>query len=286
MDASLNGAELGPNCIGGVLLPQPACLDQFYTHPDLAGTFAMEVSDRWRDPNVLFVEPSAGDGAFVRPLRRARRNVRAMDIAPEGRGIIQGDFLCQHDLFRGRHSKIVVVGNPPFGRNASLAVQFFNRAAMSADAIAFIVPRTFRKASLQLRLNSRFHLVEDQNVQPNAFLVDGCAHDVPCAWQIWERRLELRQMPNPPSVDHLIEYTDPAGANFAMRRVGFYAGRIIPEDFTNLSRSTHYFLREITRGVMDVMKDIEWVDIAAQTAGVRSLSKREIAIELGRHCHS
>ena len=39
-------------------------LDQFYTRPELAAAYIAEVLDRWRDPEVLFVEPSAGAGAF------------------------------------------------------------------------------------------------------------------------------------------------------------------------------------------------------------------------------
>lgn len=256
-------------------------LDQFYTHPDLAGAYAKEVAARWPGADVLFVEPSAGNGAFVRPLREAGRRVRAMDIAPQASDIECGDFLVAHSLFSGDHPKAVVVGNPPFGKNASLAVKFFNRAAQDADAIAFIVPRTFRKMSLQRRLNPHFHLVADEDVPPGAFLLDGHAHDVPCAWQTWEKRDHKREVPEPPCVDHLIEYTEPALADFAMRRVGFYAGRVIVGNIGHLSRTTHYFLREITQGAAGMLSGIDWLDVADQTAGVRSLSKREIACKLG-----
>ncbi len=261
-------------------------LDQFYTHPDLARVYAEEISARWPDPDTLFVEPSAGDGAFVQPLKAAGRKVRAMDIAPKARGIVRGDFFEQHELYRGRHSKIIVIGNPPFGKNASLATRFFNRAALDADGIAFIVPRTFRKMSLQARLNPHFHLVKDKNVMDYAFLIDGHMHDVPCAWQIWEHREKERKMPETPSVDHLIEYTKPAFADFAMRRVGFYAGRVIQENIAWLSLTTHYFLREVQEGVIDILDSIDWLEYTTQTAGSRSLSKREIAFKLGELGHA
>lgn len=255
-------------------------VDQFYTRPDLASTFAAQVVARWPEPDVLFVEPSAGDGAFVRPLLAAGRLVRAMDIAPAIPDIEQGDFLGPHRLFDGQHSTTVVIGNPPFGKNASLATRFFNRASQDADAIAFIVPRTFRKLSLQARLNPYFHLVVDDDVPRDAFLLDGTKHDVPCAWQIWERRDDERVIEEPPSVDHLIQYTKPGLADFAVRRVGFYAGRVVVDNITQLSLTTHYFLREIEEGVISKLKSIDWVPLTEQTAGVRSLSKREIAFKL------
>jgi len=48
-------------------------LDQFLTRPELARAYVQEVAKRWSDPDVLFVEPSAGTGAFVKPLLLAGR---------------------------------------------------------------------------------------------------------------------------------------------------------------------------------------------------------------------
>lgn len=225
-----------------------------------------EVANRWKDPGVLFVEPSAGTGAFIKPLKNAGRKVKAIDIDPQAPGILRRDFLEITNIFSGNHSKIVVIGNPPFGKNACIAVRFFNRAADFADEIAFIVPRTFRKRSIQnLRL--------------------GEPHHVPCAWQVWNRRTVERTMPSPPSVDHLIDYTTPRFADFAMRRVGFYAGRVHTKNLRSLSQTTHYFLREKVCGVIEALRQVKWTDVASQTAGVRSLSKAEIAFKLSKVCH-
>ena len=255
-------------------------LDQFYTRADVAGRYMRQVLQRWPASGVLFVEPSAGAGAFLRPLLANKRQVRAMDIDPTTEDVECLDFLNTTEVFTGDHEAVVVVGNPPFGKNASMAVKFFNHAAQYADEIAFIVPRTFRKVSIQKRLHLNFHRTFDENVQPYAFLLNGCLHDVPCAWQIWTRHNTLRVPPQPPPVDHLISYTQPESATFAMRRVGFYAGKVSTDDIGSLSQSTHYFMNEMSAGVMDIMRHIEWTDVVAQTAGVRSLSKTEIAFKL------
>lgn len=261
-------------------------LDQFYTRPALAEAYVQLISERWNDPGVLFVEPSAGNGAFLRPLKDAGRTVRAIDLAPQTSGIQQGDFLADHRIFAGDHPRIVVIGNPPFGKNACNAVRFFNHAAVRADEIAFIVPRTFRKLSVQRRLHANFHLSFDWDVDRFAFLLNGEPHDVPCAWQVWTRKPVEREMPEPPHVDHLIAYTSPSQASFAMRRVGFYAGRVITTDLQALSLTTHYFMKELAEGVIEALQSVNWTELARQTAGVRSLSKTEIAFKLNEIFHA
>ncbi len=255
-------------------------LDQFYTRPELARSYVKQIIERWPEPDVLFVEPAAGDGAFLQPLLDAKRKVSAIDISPQSAGIIHGDFLKSSEIFLGEYVAVVVIGNPPFGKNGCSAVKFFNHASAHADEIAFIVPRTFRKMSIQKRLHASFHLSNDSDVEPNAFLRFGRPHDVPCAWQIWTRRHRVRKVPVPPAVDHLIHYTTPTLANFAMRRVGFYAGRVVTSDLGELSRTTHYFMQEMADGVIDALRQVDWSELVSQTAGVRSLSKTEIAFKL------
>ena len=261
-------------------MPSAKVLDQFYTNPKLANKYARSILRRWKGADVLFVEPSAGTGAFIDPIAEAKRKFRAIDIEPKSHNVEHMDFLESPLIFQGKHEAIVVLGNPPFGKNSSIAIKFFNHAANYADEIAFILPRTFRKESVQSKLHASFHLVRDEDVSKNAFLYHGEEYDVPCCWQIWQRS-KNRRLPNTvPSVDHLIDFTTPENADFAMRRVGFYAGRVKTEDINTLSCTTHYFLKEKTKGVRQILNDIDWVSITSQTAGTRSLSKRELARKL------
>lgn len=120
--------------------------DKFYT-PD--ATARRCIGQLWRQMGVraddLFIEPSAGAGAFCRHLP-AERTI-ALDIAPEADGILTADFLQfvppAHD---GRR---IVIGNPPFGRNGALARAFLRHATAFADVIVFILPASFAKASMQ-----------------------------------------------------------------------------------------------------------------------------------------
>ncbi len=259
-------------------------LDQFYTDPDLARQYAEQVIAAYGSTVDCFVEPSAGTGAFVEPLRAAGKPVIALDIAPQANAIQQGDFL--RDDWWPASGKVAVVGNPPFGKNSSLAVKFFNRAAEleRAAVIAFIVPRTFRKHSIHRRLNPYFTPVADEEVPDYAFVKDGKPHDVPCAWQVWERRPYPRPDHATPDISHIVRYVaDPQSGDFAVRRVGFYAGQVKepPEwELAQLSPSTHYFMQSVRADAKELLRGIDWSDVCRATAGSRSLSKHEMAVKL------
>ena len=63
----------------------------------------------------------------------------------------------------------VVIGNPPYGKNSSLAVKFLNKASELSDTVHMILPRTFRKPSVINRINPNLHLVSDKDVDDSAF---------------------------------------------------------------------------------------------------------------------
>ncbi|WP_369177913.1 SAM-dependent methyltransferase [Candidatus Thiodubiliella endoseptemdiera] len=259
-------------------------LGQYYTSDKIAKELAFKMSNRYNDKDVLFIEPSAGTGSFVTPLLQLNKEVRAIDVEPKHDKVIRGDFLKDsHRIFDGNYSKKIVIGNPPFGKNSSLAVKFFNVSAEYADEIAFIVPRTFRKISVQNRLNRNFHITEDVTLPDNAFIFDGKSYDVPCAWQIWTRDNKIRPLIKAPKIEHIMDFLPSAeNADFAIRRVGYYAGRVIFKDIQKLSKTTHYFIKEKTKGIRKILAEIDWVDITSQTAGVRSLSKTELAFKIVR----
>ena len=45
--------------------------------------------------------------------------------------------------------KIHVIGNPPFGRQSSLAIKFIKKSCSFSDTISFILPKSFKKDSMK-----------------------------------------------------------------------------------------------------------------------------------------
>ena len=145
--------------------------EQFYTPPSIASSVVdivlSVVPDATRRP---WLEPAGGTGAFVDAARAVGvLDVVSVDIEPLHPQVALGDFLAMQLDLRGA----VTVSNPPFGRNNSLSVPFFNRSAEYSDYIAFIVPRSWRKWSVINRLDPYFHLVADEDLSINYVDADG-----------------------------------------------------------------------------------------------------------------
>ena len=161
-----------------------AGLDKFYTIPAISEKCLESIGSRYKWSEWgLVIETSAGNGSFLTRIPTAKKI--GIDISPEHKDIIKQDFLTYNPP--SNVSKILVVGNPPFGRVSSLAIKFFNYASKWADVIAFIIPRTFRRVSVHNKLNMSFHLVFDEEIPmvPCSFSPPMMAK---CCFQIWEKK--------------------------------------------------------------------------------------------------
>lgn len=241
-------------------------LDQYYTDPALAAYCMAIVRAKFGDlSQMILVEPSAGDGSFLKVMPAG---TIAVDIDPRAPGITKADFLaCTFDNDR----KIGFVGNPPYGRCSNKALAFINYAAKWATFIAFVLPRTFKKEGTQAKINQYFHLIHEEVVPDHAFLFCGQPYDVPAVFQIWVRRRYKREQPSNETAHPDFVFTTPERADFAMQRVGANAGRI-HYNF-GLSGSSHFF---ILGKVQHIMRQLDLASVAANTAGNPSISKSEI----------
>ena len=234
-------------------------LDKFYTLPACSKRCIEKVSTmydiaRWD----LIVEPSAGNGSFLNQIPSNKKI--GIDISPEHPDIIKQDFFDYHPP--PEHKNILVIGNPPFGRISSLAIKFFNHSAKWANAIAFIIPRTFRKTSIQNRLDNRFHLVYDEEL-PNRPCCFSPAMAVKCCFQIWEKKDIQRDFVDLPKTHNDWEFlklgerdasgqpTPPVNADFALRAYGSTIGEIKTEGLPDLRpKSWHWIKSNIDKDTL------------------------------------
>jgi len=77
----------------------------------------------------LCIEPSAGNGSFIENIKLIFNYYKFYDLEPEHSEIIKQDYLTldYSKLIKGE--KIHIVGNPPFGRQSSLAIKFIKKSA-------------------------------------------------------------------------------------------------------------------------------------------------------------
>ena len=221
--------------------------DQFYTNPTIAQKCWSIVMNKYNLSMFdIILEPSAGEGSFYNLLPLDKRI--GIDIDPKCEGVLQADFL-QYEIPSGN---ILAIGNPPFGKISSLAVKFFNRCAQYCSVIAFIIPRTFKRISLQNQLDDNFHLVysEDLPLKPCCFTPK---MDAKCCFQIWEKRQTKREKivldkMHPDftflkygPIDSNGQPTVPEGAHFAMKAYGSNCGEIV-EDMEDLRPKSWHFI--------------------------------------------
>ena len=195
-------------------------LDQFFTNSDIVDSCIDTIN--FTDYDIT-IEPSAGDGAFYNKIIGEKIGI---DLDPKIEGLIHQDYLTFNRFIEFNiDKKILVIGNPPFGKNSSLALKFFNHSAIFADTIAFILPRTFRKASVINRLSERFNLVLETKLPKNSFhLPDGKVYDVPCVWQVWKLGTIRSKIQTKTKHKDFQFVENKSDANFVVQRVGAGAG--------------------------------------------------------------
>ncbi|WP_162600876.1 Eco57I restriction-modification methylase domain-containing protein [Paraburkholderia sp. C35] len=261
-------------------------LDQFYTSPAVAHSLYQTLLTRLgrKAKGLRFVEPSAGAGAFFEQFPAGSIG---LDLDPRCDGVEQADFFDWTP--EEPAAPMAFVGNPPFGKNASLAVRFFNRAASfpGTSFIAFVVPRSFEKASVQRRLDRGFRLVHQEILPESAFVHEGEPYDVPCTFMLWERSAVHASEPVPVVRTHpdfvLLSDAERLSADFAVQRVGSAAGAV-KDMFGRVPTGSHYFVRATDRFEKKLVRerferlesDGAWEVVKRRTAGNPSIAQDEL----------
>lgn len=247
-------------------------LDQFFTKPEIVDFCIQHLSSI---NDYTSIEPSAGNGDFFFKLPLPKY---ALDIDPKIQECAKQDFLTFQlkDLDQPINKPILVIGNPPFGKNSSLAIKFFNHAATFADKIAFIVPKTFEKISVQNRLNLYFVLEKNICLPSNSFYFDNKDYDVPCVFQIWTKTLHPRVKVNTNTTHPDFIFTDKINGDFAIQRVGVNAGKI-KKEINNIASASHYFIKSVIdlNILLNRMNKMTF-PLKYSSAGNPSISKHEL----------
>jgi hypothetical protein len=283
-------------------------VDKFYTIPAISEKCLNRVGERydWSTWDVV-VEPSAGGGSFFTRIPTDKKI--GLDISPTHKEILKQDFLTyellppppppppQPQYADTPQRRILVVGNPPFGRVSSLAVKFFNHASNWANVIAFIVPRTFRRISLQNKLNTTFHLVFDEDIP-----MEPCSFEPPmmakCCFQIWEKSETIRRpivqlstvhadweflgfgpndakgQPTPPTGS----MNEEAKTNiFALRAYGGKCGQIVDTGLDSLRpKSWHWIKSKIPKQILIERFSLLDYSVSLDTARQNSIGRGEL----------
>jgi len=117
--------------------------DQYFAPEDMVDECLTILKEKLMELGIdekkyTYIEPSAGDGAFLIKLPKDRRI--GIDIEPRHEEIIEGDFLKWKPT---EELNYITVGGPPFGHRGDLAVKFMNHTSQFSNVVAFILPEYF-----------------------------------------------------------------------------------------------------------------------------------------------
>lgn len=265
----MNKQSVGLNRVGS---------DKFYTKKEIAEKcikFSKKFID-YKESDVV-IEPSAGNGSFIEPINLLGTKSIFIDLEPEHKDIKEMDYL-KFNTSDIENENVHIIGNPPFGRQSSLTIQFLKKSCSFANSISFILPKSFKKESMKKCINLYFHLEGEMDIPKNSFLVNEKEYDVPCVFQVWIKKDVKRQ---------ITEKKMPIGYSFvkrnespdiSFRRVGVNAGVIDSNNINSKSEQSHYFIRFENRDL--IQENIQIFKNAKfdtdNTVGPKSISKQEI----------
>lgn len=250
--------------------------EQFYTPKETAEFVMAQVHQLV--PNLStrhLLEPAGGTGAFIEAAHNfGIKKITSFDIEPLHPEVTLSSFL---DVTLP-DEKFITVSNPPFGRNNSLSIPFFNHAAPVSDFIAFIVPRSWRKWTVINKLNRNFQLVRDIDLAIN--YVDELGYEInakdrlrTCV-QFWARTTTPRPLIHVEDMG-IISKVSPTDADVALTIFGYNCGTV-SEQFPRIKNTTQMYLKLNHKKALAALKSANFRQFYLNTATTEALSIAEI----------
>jgi predicted RNA methylase len=250
--------------------------EQYYTPKSLATELVAKV-EAVVGPlsGKIILEPAGGTGAFIDAVSNAGASkIISFDIEPLHEMVLEGNFLEQDLSLEGA----ITISNPPFGRNNSLSIPFFNKAANFSEAICFIVPRSWRKWSVTNRLDSRFELVLDSDLEIDYVDANGleisAKNRLATCFQIWKRSSTTRALISIKDMG-LIEKVAPEDADVSLTIFGYGCGKL-KSSFPKVKNTTQLFLRLKHPDALSALETVDYSRFYKSTAYTEALSLQEI----------
>jgi predicted RNA methylase len=250
--------------------------EQYYTPKPLALELVAQI-EKVLGPlaGKTVLEPAGGTGAFIEAVQSAGvSKVISFDIEPLHDSVSVGDFLEQEI----NQEHLITISNPPFGRNNSLSIPFFNHAAEASDAICFIVPRSWRKWSVTNRLDLSFELALDVDldidyVDSEGLPLSSKTHLATC-FQIWKKTNKPRKVVRVFDKG-IIEKVSPDQADVSLTIFGYGCGKVRTQ-FEPVANTTQMFLKLHHPKALAALESVDYSKFFRNTAYTEALSLQEI----------
>jgi predicted RNA methylase len=250
--------------------------EQYYTPKPLALELVTQIETVLGSlAGKTILEPAGGTGAFIEAVQaKGVTRVISFDVEPLHELVSVGDFLEQEI----KESNLITISNPPFGRNNSLSIPFFNHAAKVSDSICFIVPRSWRKWSVTNRLDLGFELALDVDIDIDYVDAAGTPlsnknHLATC-FQIWKKTYTPRTLVRVTDKG-IIEKVSPELADVSLTIFGYGCGKVKTQ-FEPVANTTQMFLKLKHPQALAALESVDYSKFFKNTAYTEALSLQEI----------
>jgi len=253
-------------------------IDKFYTKCEVAkqcGKFIREHINFC--DNDIIIEPSAGNGAWIDTIKELCVNHKFYDLYPENEEVIKQDYLeLDYNNFKD-YNNVYLIGNPPFGRQSSMALKFIKYSCLYCDGFCFIVPQSFKKDSFKNKIPLNFHMEYEIDLPKNSFINNEKEFDVPCVFQIWIKKNINREKIVKLEPNNFKFVKKDENPDISFRRVGVYAGKI-DKNSSEKSNQSHYYIKfdNFDEDLYEKLKKLNFDNISSNTVGPKSISKQEL----------
>lgn len=262
-------------------------LERYYTPDSVAKRLVSLIRP---EKYSCIIEPSAGDGAILKALTACGKPlppVYAYDLAPTAEGITEMNWLEPRDRYGNPRKNLympsseksrqwhhaLVIGNPPFSK-----AERFIRESLFADAIAFILPKSFMKSGHAERIIGAHHYVQAIEEIPDTAryrLPNGRTMHIPTCMCVFQWQAIARQETPLTHSENFTFVKDPEKASFAIIRVGGKAGTVLTlSEAAAYSHETVQYVQGDSQPFYAAETAMQ--HMAALSTGAKVINQREI----------
>lgn len=251
--------------------------EQYYTPLETADYCFNLMLSKINCSDRTWLEPGGGGrGAFIEAMIKGgipKRNIVSYDIEPKHPLIEATEDFLKEDI--SHLSNCITLSNPPFGRNNKLSIPFFNKCAVVSEYIGFIVPKSWRKWSVLNRLDTRFHLIHDEELCIDYINYgQGNRGKLNTIFQIYLRKGIPRKIVKVEDRGYVVK-TTPEKADVSLTIFGRGCGTI-STSFPRQKNTTKMFLKVSSSEVMNALNTLDYARFYNNVAFVEALSIQEI----------